>query len=449
MKYLFVILVSGIFFGCGVQKEIQVKENVVIAEESELDTKDIVIEDLVTVPQNISYYTKDITAKEVYDIQKKYELSYFSVWDMNKPSQTLEEMQWSFRAFNASKSYGENLLPLKQEFFDAMYVQSNFDAYATLNQKALTLRHTDFRAFPTSRPLLLDPSIAGEGFPFDYLQNSSVNANVPLFLSHYSKDKEWVFASSGFTYGWIKTSDVAFIQDKHAQKWKDAQQIRIIEEGVPIYNKQGNTLFTTRIGMLFALIGEDDNNYTILTVSSYKNKQAMFHKSKISKSIASKDVLVFNKQNIEKIINEVSKTNYGWGGMYGQRDCSSTLMDLYTPFGIWLPRNSSKQSEVGKVFNLKELNDKDKVALIKEEAIPFETLLYRKGHIVLYVGIYNGEIIVFQNVWGIRTIDNEEEGRFIIGRPVFSTLKFGDELKNYDENAELLRNIESMNIITR
>jgi hypothetical protein len=104
---------------------------------------------------------------------------------------------------------------------------------------------------------------------------------------------------------------------------------------------------------------------------------------------------------------------------------------------------------VGEIVDLSQLNAEEKKRIIKDKAIPFQTFLYRQGHIVLYVGTYNDEIIVFQNMWGIRTKDGEKEGRVIIGRTVFSTLQFGKELKNYDKSAELLGSITSMNTITR
>ena len=438
------MFIAGLFVACTQQEQIQVKK------ESAIQKKvDIVIEDLVKVPQDISYYVKDINTSKLYEIQKKYEDSYFSVWDMQKPPRSLKETQWPFEAFSRAKSYGENLQPLDEDFFDAMRKQSNSQAFATLNKKALTIKHANIRAFPTNKPLLRDPSIAGEGFPFDYLQNSSINANVPLFISHYSLDKQWVFVFNSFTSGWLQTNEIVFINDTHADKWKNAQQIMIVKEGVPLYSEEGMALFDTRIGMMFALVSEGEDTYTILTVSRYKNHQAMFHQSVIGKNIGSKGVLALNKINIENILEEISKTNYGWGGVYGQRDCSSTLMDFYTPFGIWLPRNSSKQAQVGEVLTLKKLNDEDKIQFIKEEAIAFQTLLYRKGHIVLYAGIFEDEIIVYQNVWGIRTIKDGEEGRFVIGKGIFSTLKLGNELEDYDESAELLRNIESMNVLTR
>lgn len=443
MRYVSIVILASLFLGCAPQEKVTVTHNEAVQKEP------IIIEDLVTVPQDVAFYTQQIKTADLYKIQKNYEKSYFSVWNISKPSYSLKDIQWPFKYFNASKSYGENLLPLKKDFFDEMYSKSNFTKYSTLNKKALTLKYSNIRAFPTSKPLLRDPSIAGEGFPFDYLQNTSVNANTPLFISHYSADKQWVFVFTSYAFGWLKSSEVVFINDIYAKRWQKAKQISIIKEGVALYNTHGDALFDTRIGMMFALIDEDATTYTILTVSSYKDNQAMFNKSIIAKEIATKETLVLNKTNIEKIIKEVSKTNYGWGGVYGQRDCSSTLMDFYTPFGIWLPRNSSKQSKMGEPLNLKKLSDADKIDFIKEEAIPFQTLLYKKGHIVLYAGIYKDEIIVYQNVWGIRTIKDAKEGRFIVGKTVFSTLRLGDELEDYDKSAELLKNIESMNTLTR
>jgi len=139
--------------------------------------------------------------------------------------------------------------------------------------------------------------------------------------------------------------------------------------------------------------------------------------------------------------------HYGWGGMYGQRDCSSTMRDFFAPFGVWLPRNSSKQAQVGKVISFEGMSDKEKLATIKKEGIAFRTLLYRHGHIVLYVGVYNGKVIVFQNMWGVTTRKDGKAGRFVVGRPVFSTLEIGKYLEFYDEKSSLLSHLTSMNII--
>jgi len=468
MRYFFLLLSMLLLVGCStnkvkpiVKKQIkQIKiikctplaKNKVPISKSRKDTDintTIPIQDLVNFPQNVKYYLKNIDDNnKTYKIQQKYEKYYFSIWNRSKPNEKLKDVKWPFLSYKYGKSYGENLQPINRSFFKQMLDDSNFKDYATLNLKAITIKEVNIRAFPTIKPLLRNPKLAGEGFPFDYLQNSTIHANKPILISHYSKNKEWAYVFSSFASGWIKSSEFVVLNKKYTKIWQKAKQIHITKEGVDIYDEKHNFMFKSKIGMMFALIKENKDTYTILTVSKKKSNLAYFIRSKILKNIASKNYLQLNKENLKNIIDEVSKTNYGWGGMYEQRDCSSMLRDLYAPFGIWLPRNSYQQSKVGQVISFENLDSNQKIKLIKEKAVPFQTLLYKKGHIVLYVGTYNDEIIIFHNAWGIKTIKDGYDGRIIIGKPIFSTLKLGKNQRFYDKNSEILKNLKSMNILT-
>jgi len=458
VKYIFLVLYVLLFASCSskepvveqkqkVDKEVASKKEIQKLEKHEKIKEAC---DLDRIPQDVDFFTKKLDAKtKTYNIQNRYEKYYFNVWNDTKPRETLEDVKWPFNVYRVGDSYGENLQLLKQEFFDEMLYNANFDKYGTLNAKAVTLRHVNIRAFPTIKPLLKDPAKAGEGFPFDYLQNSTLHANKPLFVSHYSKDKEWVYAFSSFASGWIKANEIVFLKKEHTDSWKKAQQIFLLKDNIPIYNKDGAFLFSSKIGMMLALISEDDKNFTALAISSYKNSSAKFEKVKISKEISRKGILNLDRESLRSIMSEVFKSNYGWGGMYGQRDCSSMLRDMYAPFGIWLPRNSSQQAKVGKIIELENLSDDEKISIIKDKAIPFQTLLYKQGHIVLYVGTFEDEIVVFHNTWGIKTKKDDVEGRVVVGKTVFSTLRLGENLENYDKEGEILRNLKSMNILTQ
>ncbi|WP_373035390.1 SH3 domain-containing protein [Sulfurimonas sp.] len=456
MKYIFLVLLTLILVSCSSKEQVALKEKqkeckevkpvVELKENMEITE----IEDLVTIPQDVEFFTKQLDSDaKIYDIQKKYEKYYFSVWNDIEPREILEDVKWPFDSYRAGDSYGENLQLLKQDFFDEMFENANFDKYATLNAKAITLRAVDIRAFPTIKPLLKDPKIAGEGFPFDYLQNSTLQANKPLFVSHYSKDKAWVYAFSSFASGWIKSSEIVFLKTEYTDAWQQAQQIFLTKENIPLYSTSGNFLFYSKIGMMLALISEDDKDFTALAISSYKKSNPMFEQIKIPKNIASKNILKLNREALTNIMSEIFKSNYGWGGIYGQRDCSSMLRDMYAPFGIWLPRNSSQQAKVGKIISLDNMSDEEKISTIKQRAIPFQTLLYKQGHILLYVGILNDDIIVFHDTWGIKTKKDDAEGRVVVGKTVFSTLRLGKNVQNYDKESEILRNLKSMNIITQ
>ncbi len=450
MKYVYLALLALFVLGCS-HKEAKPLENIVNAEKNISEAKEETsIYDLVNIPQDISYFTDSFFPDtDLKDTQEKYEKSYFSVWNYDRPQDVLNSIKWPFYLYKVGDSYGENLQPYKENFFEEMLKNANFGAYLTLKKKALTIKHTDIRSFPTIQPLFKDPSKAGEGFPFDYLQNSSLQANKPVFVSHFSEDKEWAYIFCSFTSGWVKSENIVFLDKEYTDKWQKAQQVFITKEGVPLYSLDGDFLYKSKIGMMFALVDEDAYSYTVLSVSRYKHMEPLFLKTKISKQIAHKGFLEFNKENFETIFNEVSQVKYGWGGLYEQRDCSSTLRDLFSPFGVWLPRNSFVQSKEGKIIQLEGLSDDGKIRLIEAEAIPFETFLYRQGHIVLYIGSYDNEPVVFQNIWGIKTTQNGVAGRIIIGKPVISSLHLGQYQKNYDKEADMLKNLKSMNLFMK
>lgn len=435
MYAIFFSLIIVIFAGCA---------------SKEPEKQILPIADLATLPQNVAAYINNLDENSTLYNQRqaKHPKYYFNVWNMSEPREKLSAIKWPFRSYTSKNSFGENLQPVESSFFTSLYENANFEAYGSLNQNAITLGYTNIRLFPSDKPLFKDPLVAGEGFPFDYVQNSSVAANKPLFVSHYSKDRQWVYVFSSFASGWIKTNEFVFLDKTYTDRIQNAQQIFFTKEGVALFDKENTFLLSSRIGVSLPLIEESDTKYKVLVIASSKKMQPLFLQVEIDKNIAEKDFLTFTKANMTQIIQEVFGSKYGWGGMFEERDCSSMIRDIFTPFGIWLPRNSYQQSRVGKIFSLEELSDDAKLAFIKKEGVPFKTLLYKKGHIVLYVGTYNNDVVILHNTWGIKTKDGEKEGRIIIGKTLFSTLKLGKEQPNYNEEAELLRNIKSMNIIT-
>ncbi len=406
------------------------------------------IKGFTEVSQDVSLYTNNINEGYISSLEN-YEKMYFKPWNIEKMDIPLQNAMWAYKVFTVKNSYGENLQLLDDDFFKNIEENSNFAEYSSVNKRAITLKKLNIRAFPTSRPVLRDPNKAGEGFPFDYMQNSTIAANKPIFVSHYSKDKAWVFIKSSFAYGWVKSRDIVYIEKKYTDSWQDAEQIFITKDNKPIYTPDQDFLFQSTIGTMLPLINENKKQFHVLTIANYKLKEPYYVNAILSNKNGHNSILKFNANNINMIMNELLHVNYGWGGLYNQRDCSSTLRDFFAPFGIWLPRNSYQQSKVGKVISLENMSNEQKIATIKKSAVPFETLLYKKGHIVLYVGTINNKIIIFQNVWGIKTVHNGIEGRFVIGKTVFSTLQMGSNLSDFDKNASLLKNLKSMNIVTR
>ena len=119
------------------------------------------------------------------------------------------------------------------------------------------------------------------------------------------------------------------------------------------------------------------------------------------------------------------------GIAFGDRDCSALTRELLTPFGIWLPRNSLSQARSGRRIMLDGMSIKEKEKGILRDGVPFLTLVWLRGHIMLYVGPYKGRPAIFHNVWGVRTVEGASDNeRFVIGRAVVSSITPGSELRN-------------------
>ena len=152
--------------------------------------------------------------------------------------------------------------------------------------------------------------------------------------------------------------------------------------------------------------------------------------------------------NVAKVGNFMIGQPYGWGGMFGDRDCSALTRELFTPFGIWLPRNSAAQSRSWQTVSLEGLSPSAKIDRILTQGKPFATRLWLPGHITLYVGQEHGEPAIFHSVWGVRTQgDGKISGRFILGRTMITSTRPGRELDRVKAGTLLLDRMARMTIL--
>jgi len=404
------------------------------------------ISDLLRFPQDISPYVErnGVNRDTLYDSQQKFNEHYYRPWSYTAASLSVKDAAWATTAYR--QGYGSNLKPYESSWFTQMEEESNFQAFSTLNQRAITTKWMSLRVFPTSKPLYKDPAKAGDGYPFDLLQNSSVAFNEPIFISHTSKDGAWSYVFTNNASGWVESNGVVPLTLDQIEALKSKEKLFITEDRTPLRDEKDRFVTYSRIGMVLPYSGENNESYKALWVNGDGRINELF----IPKSAAHLGISIINKGDLTKIGSNLLRNTYGWGGMFEERDCSSMIRDYLTPFGIWLPRNSAQQAKKGEVISFKNLNNSQKIALIKEKGIPFETILYKKGHVLLYVGTYDDTVMAMHNIWGVRTKNKEGKfGRAIIGRTVISTLELGSEVENFDPKGMLLSTLTSMNIVTK
>ncbi len=438
------------------------------------------LEDLKNLPQDATFYVNSTCAtKRLLSVQAQKELDrkfnqrFFSPWHQSRATSPKSQVEWGFETYSKNLGFGENKREHSSAWLRQLAELAQLDSYPNTQHKAITITNTSLRVLPTQKPHFNNFNLAGEGYPFDNFQQSILWANMPLFVSHLSRDGDWAWVESALAPGWLAIEDLAFMDDDQIRQWETGNYVAIIQDQVPIltdlttfdklsnlnpglnpdlttFDKLSNQFrFKTHIGAIFPKVGEDDQHYRILIALPDAHRQAILTTGLVDKTVAAPKPLALMASQLTQIINRLLNQPYGWGGLYENRDCSSTIHDLFTPFGTWLPRNSAAQAKTGQFISLQKLNPSEKEQLIIQKGIPYLTLLWVEGHSMLYIGTYHGQAIVFHNPWGIKTRDQDgAEGRKIIGQAVITSLRPGKELPQLDsQKGDILKNILGMTIL--
>lgn len=363
---------------------------------------------------------------------QNYQLHYFKPWN-NPLHVSMEVALWPWNVYTpAHKYYSETLTPRSSTWFKEQLQNAQLEKLGSINQNAIMLKTTDVRNFPTHLPIFKNPQIAGEGFPFDYNQNSRIAVFTPIKLSHYSQDKMWAFIEADSFFGWVEASTIALISKEEQNEFINAPKAVAIE----YFNLTHPDGFYTTVpqGTIIPLANKNQS-FTFLP------NRGKIH-IQMDESYIAHWPYQYNQDHLESFSKTFLDEPYGWGGLYGNRDCSAFTKDFFAPFGIWLPRNSRAQFNHGSKIYLKDASMKEKKEMIKSFAIPFLSLIYLPGHIMLYAGSIDGEPLVMHNTWGIKMVENSKESRHIIGKTIISDLHVEKNFSNTRKEDYLLSRIE-------
>lgn len=401
-----------------------------------------VVADMKNIPQDPAFYAKQIKAfpkSKQKKLDSDFNKKYFKPWSLTKLDIPQEDFGWEVRFVTKKPIYRENGRVIPSYTYNKWIRNAQMDKIDSKKYKAITIRHTNVKALPTSTAFYRDPKRVGEGFPFDYNQNSSLHINVPLYISHFSKDRRWAFVRASYSFGWVKITDLALVDNNFMQEFKNGNYAMTVKDNLRLYDDKNRSYSIVKLGALFPL-SKDGQNY--LAVKRNAKGQARIHKVKVeTPGIIAKKPLPFTPKNVAMLAKEFYGEPYGWGGGYECRDCSATTRDFLGAFGIFLHRNSSKQAKDGKNISIKGLSKAKKKKKIIKDAEPFRSLLYVPGHIVLYLGQYKGEPVIMHTYWGIRKKDRT---KIITARTIITTTEPGKERADVREKSKLINTLKTI-----
>ena len=396
----------------------------------------------------------------------QFRTMHYGPWVRSKPVYSRQDALWGLGMLPRNRHYGENLRLLGPGFRAEMEALVQANSYPNAGFPAIATANTSLRVLPTIRPGFLKPTQPGEGFPFDYWQNSGIWAGTPVYVSHVSADGAWSLVETRFAGGWVRTSDLATVDEAFMSRWLAQPLLAVTREHVSIFGEAEPSfatsnanatqpaafLFQGRIGTVLPLSGQDDTGYTVLVPARGTDGRAVLLTAHLAQADAAPMPLAPTPRNFALLANQMMGQPYGWGGYLENRDCSALLLDLYTPFGVFMPRNSRQQARTGAQTDISALTPEQKQSQMLSQGVPLLTLLHKPGHIMLYIGqgtgAYAGRALIYHAAWGLKTRDAKgAEGRFVIGRTAITTVQPGRELPEVARVGTLLDGIDSMTFV--
>ena len=411
-----------------------------------------VIRDLTDLSQDpLSYVAGSaadallLPAPELARLNAESDLHHFAPWHRTEPRHTPELASYGFRKYAGNPGYRRDGKPNPPDWIRKMARNARIEDYPQSVYPAVTVKRADFRMLPTHESHSSHPIDRGNGYPFDNLQESSAPAGMPVLVTLTSRDGRWLLVETNHLIGWVPATDIAAVDEAFMRTWENGRYAMIVRDKTPVLDGK-RVLFRAPLGALFPKAGEDAKQTWIWTAGRDAAGGALLRRASVARGTVADKPLPFVARNVALLAREMAGEPYGWGGLEDKRDCSALVRDLFTPFGLWLPRNSGEQAQAGKFTSFAGLSDADKEALIVRTGVPWRTLLWTPGHIMLYIGVHKGNPLIFHNFWSIKTRDADgKRGKVIVGRAAVTTLHPGRELRNWDfPRADILSGLEGM-----
>ncbi len=362
-------------------------------------------------------------------------------------SPLISELEKSLRDFSPGKYYtGDGKRP-SPVFFQEIQANMNWAGIPRdiPVQYGLIVHYADQRILPTKEGLYSKR----RDIDFDELQNSALDVTTPVAIVHQSQDKKWYYTISPLTSGWVEVERIALCSLEELRDFLSSESfVVVLRPKAEIFMDSHLTNYYDYVRMGVRLPAEvtDDPRAVMITLPlKAEDGYVDFAEGYLEAEDIHRGYLIYSPMNMIEQAFEMLNEPYGWGGMYGEQDCSRFLQEVFATAGIFLPRNSSAQAQVGQVaaqFD-SETSDQDKLSFLSTQGAGGITILPLKGHIMLYLGTVDQRPFAIHAAWGYRQPGFREDVVRVINRVAVTDLSLGEGSKK----GSLLRRIKSINLI--
>jgi hypothetical protein len=230
---------------------------------------------LRNIPQNIWHYISpaliNSNLMSIDDQQKQltnYLSHYFSPWtDQNRidTDQQIQQSEITFiQNFTQNPGWGENYQPYNRWWIKNIVDSMDMPHFPNHKSKAVVINSTDIRVLPTIEPSYNNWTEAGEGYPFDNLQLTSVVMGTPVLLLQKTTNGVWSLILIHNVFGWVKTDALANVDDNFIKKYQTKNYVAFTKDYSHIVDEQHHINSLANLGAIFPLMKQANDNFEIL-----------------------------------------------------------------------------------------------------------------------------------------------------------------------------------------
>ncbi len=273
---------------------------------------------------------------------------------------------------------------------------------------AVAVRRTQAYMAPCSDFVSTDPE---EIFISDMI-SAEILPFTGVVILHESADGKWCFVINGSSCGWAPKEDLARCESK--EEWTSALDpedflvvtgCEIVLEDTALPSKASGLVLPMGTRMKLAedipeLVNGRSPLAAYVAEIPVRNGDGSLGWEKTAVPVyqdVSRGWLPMTSDSvIEQAFKFLGKT-YGWGGTLSSNDCSGYIRQVYACYGFELPRNSlaiGLMSDLGstKCNNMTEARKRKMI----EKTLPGQ-LLHMEGHLMIYLGMDEGEPYVISS----------------------------------------------------
>lgn len=282
---------------------------------------------------------------------------------------------------------------------------------------ALVVQRASLRTFPTYDRVFN----AAMDTDLDRFQESALFPGEAVALLHTSRDGKWVLVQAYNYLAWMETNKLAIGSRDEVQAFTQASPFLVVS-GDKVHSnyvpKQQISEIQLDMGVRLPLVAPQDISTLVQGQNPYASHVVWLPTRNGSGRLTLVQALISRNQDVQQGYLQFTQGNiltqafkflgerYGWGHDFNARDCTGFIGEVYRSFGIWMPRNSSEQGNGEYGFNQRFAKNAlmaDKLQAIGQ--LEVGDLIYIPGHVMLYLGLDQGQPYVIHDVKGLAYFD--------------------------------------------